>query len=229
MMNSQKKTKSTVDTAYEVILDNIMNFNLKPGEVITEVFLSEKLGISRTPVRDAIRRLENEGLVILQNRTKRIYFLTVKDIEEIFDLKIAIESKIASMAALKGNKEQMDKLSNLIIHIHKLITQKQRNEKDEESFFKEWLDTDIQFHDLLFHMADNQRANQYIQTLNMQWHRIKIGLSAIEGRVEKSAIEHELIGKAIVNRDSFEAEKSMKEHLHNLKLMLLKLMQTFQY
>ena len=78
-------------------------------------------------------------------------------------------------------------------------------------------------------MADNQRASQYIQTLNMQWHRIKIGLSAIEGRVEKSAVEHELIGKAIVNRDGFEAEKLMKEHLHNLKMMLLRLMQTFQY
>lgn len=228
-MNSQTKTKSSVDIAYEVILDSIMNFNMKPGEIVTEVSLSGKLGISRTPVRDAIRRLESEGLIITQNRTKRIYYLSVKDIEEIFDLKIAIESKIASMAALKGNKEQMDKLSNLVIHIRDLITQKQKNEKDEESFFKEWIDTDIQFHDLLFHMADNQRASQYIQTLNMQWHRIKIGLSAIEGRVEKSAVEHELIGKAIVNRDSFEAEKSMKEHLHNLKMMLIKLMQTFQY
>ena len=94
-------------------------------------------------------------------------------------------------------------------------------------FFEKWLNTDRQFHAKIAEMADNQRAEQIINTLNTQWHRIKVGLSAIEGRMEKSAAEHEMIGKAIISRDSDSAEQAVKEHLSNLKNVLLKIMQAF--
>ena len=78
-------------------------------------------------------------------------------------------------------------------------------------------------------MADNTRAEQIINTLNTQWHRIKMGLSAIEGRMEKSATEHEMIGKAIISRDTVAAEEAVKNHLSNLKNVLLKIMQAFSF
>lgn len=215
------------DIAYKKILDAIMDFSLKPGESVTEVDLSEKLGLSRTPIRDAIRRLENEGLIITQNRTKKVYFLTEKDVEEIFDLKIAIESLVAAQAAERGTKGQIDALSNITIEIRQLLEMKSNSKMEDNDFFAEWLMTDERFHNLLFEMAGNQRARQIIQTLNTQWHRIKVGLSAIEGRTEKGAIEHEIIGKAIILRDPETAEKAVRNHLNNLKIMLLKLMKAF--
>ncbi|HKI90645.1 MAG TPA: GntR family transcriptional regulator [Draconibacterium sp.] len=224
------KTKtSNAQSAYSVILKKIMNQELKPGENITEVSLSQKLGISRTPVRDAIQRLEIEGLIVTENRTKKVYYLTPRDIENIFDLKIAIESIMAHLAAQKGSDEQMDHLSNIVLQIRELINDLKSGNEDEETFFEKWINTDQLFHTKIAEMADNSRAEQIINTLNTQWHRIKMGLSAIEGRMEKSAAEHEMIGKAIISRDPVAAEQAVKAHLSNLKNVLLKIMQAFSF
>lgn len=223
------QNKSSSITAYNLILDQILDSKLKPGEIITEVSLSEQFGISRTPVREAIRRLENEGLVITENRIKKIYYLSSLDIENIFDIKISIESLIARLAATNGTKEQMNELSNTVIRIQELIKEKANGVKDEGLFFMEWLETDKKFHYLLFQMSGNQRAEQIINILNVQWHRIKLSLLAIEGRVEKAAEEHELIGRAVLSRNGQEAENAVKLHLNNLKSVLIRLMSAFHY
>lgn len=224
------KTKtSNAQSAYSLILKKIIDLELRPGETITEISLSEKLGISRTPIRDAIQRLEIEGLIVSENRAKRIYYLTPLDIENIFDLKIAIESTLARLAAQKGTKEQLNDLSNIVLKIRQLINDLKSGKEDENTFFNKWIDTDRQFHTKLSEMADNRRAEQIVGTLNTQWHRIKMGLAAIEGRMEKSAAEHEMIGKAIISGDEHAAETAMKQHLTNLKNVLLKIMQAFNF
>jgi len=227
-METIQITNST-EFAYQRILDSIQNYSLKPGEIVTEVELSEKLGLSRTPVREAISKLESDGLIVTQNRTKKINFLTDIDIEEIFDIKMAIESLIARQAAEKGTREQMNVLGNLLIDIRRLTEKKVKMGMPDDVYFEEWLRKDEQFHNLLFEMSDNKRAQQIIQTLNMQWHRIKLGLSAIDGRTEKTTAEHEAIGKAIIQREPEAAEKAVHHHLFNLKIMLRKLMKTFNY
>ncbi|MFI0429323.1 GntR family transcriptional regulator [Mariniflexile sp. HMF6888] len=221
------KTISSSLTAYQIILDKIINNELKPGEVITEVSLSEKLGLSRTPVRDAVQRLEMEGLVVTENRTKKIYYLTPLDIENIFDLKISIESTIARLAAEKGTDKQMNELGDIVLTIHDLLIERKNNPERMDHFFERWIEADKKFHAKLFEISDNQRAEQIITTLNTQWHRIKMGLSAIEGRIEKSAFEHKAIGNAIISRKPEEAEQAVIKHLTNLKDVLLKIMQAF--
>lgn len=225
----KKEIRRSGSIAYALILEQILNFTRKPGEVITEVSLSEQFGISRTPVREAISRLENEGLIITENRTKKIYYLTSADIENIFDLKIAIESSIAGKAAVSGNKEDRDSLSNILILFNELISDKTSGKKDEDTFFKEWLEADKCFHKLLFNMAGNQRAEQFVNILNIQWHRIKMGLLAIEGRVEKAEVEHAIIGNAVISGNRQQGEDAVRDHLTNLKSELIKLMKTFNY
>ena len=221
--------KSSRITAYKLILDQILNSKLKSGEIVTEISLSGQLGISRTPVREALRKLENEGLIITDNRIKKIYYLSARDIENIFDIKISIESLIAGLAATYGTTEQMNELSNTLIHIQELVNERTNGKKDEDSFFAEWFETDKKFHQLLFQMAGNQRAEQIISILNVQWHRIKMSLWAIEGRVEKAAEEHGLIGKAVISRNKKEAEEAVRLHLNNLKSVLIRLMSAFNY
>ena len=91
--DTEKNKKSKAwEKAYDRIKDMILTMKIKPGEIVSENNLSKQLGISRTPVREAIKALEQEGLIIASNRRKRVYVLTVKEIEEIFELKKAIES-----------------------------------------------------------------------------------------------------------------------------------------
>ena len=94
----------------------------------------------------------------------------------------------------------------------------------------EW---DRRFHDLLFKMANNRRAEQFIKNLNYQWHRLRVGLLAMEGRIQKSVNEHTGIAQAILDGKGAEAEALIapieKEHLTNLKKMIITIMSVFHF
>jgi DNA-binding GntR family transcriptional regulator len=222
----EQKT-TTYIMAYNMILEKIIKMEFKPGEVVTEVSIAETLGLSRTPVREALQKLESEGLIITDNRTKRIYYLAPKDIENIFDLKIAIESFAVMAAARKGTHSQMEKLSKLVSKIRQLGIIYKEGISEKENFFSEWFEAERKFHNLIFEMADNARAEQIIIMLNMQWLRIKTGISAMEGRILKAVIEHEEIGNAVISRNEKDAEKAVQIHYDNLKNELMLLMRTF--
>ena len=223
------KEKSSFEEAYSLILEEIMNGSLKPGEVVTEVFLAEKFGLSRTPVREALSRFQCEGLICTSNRTKRIYSLSGHDIEEIFELKKLIEGNVAQRAAENITKSQADELSVIMGEMKKLSKVSPENEQEEKLLLEKWLELDRQFHELIFCACGNLRSQQFIGKLNVQWHRLKIGLIAIEGRINKAIIEHQVIGNAIIDRDHENARITMSNHLENLKKVILRLMDAFNY
>ena len=84
-MESTTKKKSK-EEAYELIKDKILTMSIKPGEAVTEQNLSAQLGIGRTPVREALTRLELDGLIVSQNGRKKVYALTVDEMREILDV-----------------------------------------------------------------------------------------------------------------------------------------------
>ena len=123
----------------------------------------------------------------------------------------------------------MDKLSNLSLNFRQLGIDYHKRLKPEEEFFGEWYENDRNFHNLIFEMADNTRARQIIDMLNMQWHRIRLGLNAMEGRIEKAAVEHAQIGTAIISRNEPEAKSAIQNHYSNLKKELMQMMRAFGY
>ncbi len=219
------KTKNSVAVAYDLILQGILNKDLKPGEVVTEVSLAERFNLGRTPVREALGRLEMEGLIQTENRTKRVCFLTTNDIEEIFELKIAIEGHLAARAAELINDTEIDTLSNIVLNMKALLA---AQDLSRQEFLNNWLKYDNEFHDLIFKITGNKRAEGIRKRLNLQWHRLKVGLSVIEGRIETAVEEHTKIAEAIIHRDRSTAMKKMQDHLDNLKQVLISLMKTFQ-
>jgi len=223
------KKKNSFEEAYSLILDEIINSRLKPGEVITETDLAERLGLSRTPVREALYRFQCEGLINTTNRTKRIFSLTKDDVGEIFELKELIEGQIASKAAENISPGQAEQLWLIVGSMKELTGKSPSDAKQEKERLDRWLSLDRKFHDLLFSAAGNSRARQYIDKLNLQWHRLKVGITAMEGRIDKAITEHEAVGKAVINHNSSEAEKLMTEHLENLKKVLIRLMEAFGY
>ncbi len=220
------KTKNSVETAYDFTLDSIVQRKFIPGEVITENLLSKRFGIGRTPIREAVKKLEIEGLIVTEKGTKRIYYLSDKDLEEIFNLKIVIEGAIAGWAAENKELELHRKLSDIIALMQNLGKDSLIIENPEEAL-KTWLNLDYQFHDVLFDMAGNKRVIQIIKTLNIQWRILKVGFTAIEGRINKAIDEHISIGNAILNNDANVAKEEMVKHLTKLKDTILKLWRTF--
>jgi len=222
--NGQAKQK-----AYETIKTLIMSAELRPGQAVTETALSGSLGFSRTPIREAIHELEREGLIVTRNRRKRVYMLTVNEIEDIFDLKIEIESAVAAWAAERGSETQFRQLKKTSEQMNHLAGLRPGTERKEEAWLNKWLAADRELHALLFEMAANKRARQIIENFNSQWHQMKLGTLALEGRVEKSAVEHERIVREVCARKPAGAQKQMRSHLQNLRRELVKIMRLAHY
>lgn len=220
--------KNAVEAAYDILIEKILDSTLKAGEVVTEFSLSDKFGIGRTPIREALKKLEVEGLIQTRNRTKVIQQLSDKDIEEIFDIKILIESDMARVAALKGNRQQKESLRIIMDGMNKYKSNYLRNVAyNNEKYLQEWLEFDKAFHEILFEIIDNDRKVRIIRNLNLQWHRFKLGLMAIEDRIERAVDEHYLIGMHIINGEPDKAEKAMSDHLMDLKRVLVTLKKAF--
>lgn len=219
----------TWSLAYESIKGDILSMRLKPGEATSEVSLSERLGISRTPVREALKMLEKEGLIISEGRRKRVYILTLHEIREIFDLKIALEGHIALLASSRISAEYEHPLKKIMDEMAAFSLRELPAWQTDHAIIREWLEIDDRFHALLFRMAGVRRAQEIVGDLNSQWHRLETGLLAMEGRLRRNLEEHRSIGEAILAGEGKQARDRMQEHLENLKMTIITIMETFRF
>jgi DNA-binding GntR family transcriptional regulator len=224
-----RRSKRSWERAYDEIKDLILIMGIRPGQILSENSLARQLGISRTPVREALKALEREGLVVADGRRKRAYVLTIEDVAEIFDLKTALEGKIARWAAERASAAQRDALGRIARRMESLAAHAPPESKGRDAWHEKWLKLDEEFHDQLFLMAGNRRAEQVIRTQNSLWHRLHLGMIAIEGRIGRSTGEHERIAAAIVAGRGAIAERLMEEHLGRLRDILTSIMAAFHY
>ncbi len=202
--------------AYEFVRQQILNLGFKPGEFITDTQISAKLGISRTPVREAFHRLEKEGLLVNEvNRGWRIYYLSLSDIHEIFDIKEAVEGMVARRAAECQDEALREDLKRALGE----MTEAAQREDAEA-----WLQADMQLHNVLFRMADNERARRVVENLNDQWHRVRVGFTALHGRLGRSIQEHQGFVECVLAGDGEQAEHLMRTHLNRVRDELVHLL-----
>lgn len=228
--HSENSAAPAWEQAYNKIKEQILHMEIKPGEMISELNLAKELGISRTPVREAISRLEQEGLIETENRRKRAYVLRIHEIDEIFDLKKGIEGEIARVATERAEEQQKDQLCELLQAMREFgESHSFENLTQEHRLIKDWLELDEQFHALLFEMASNRRAEQIVRSLNSQWHRLELGLLAMEGRLQRNIEEHLEMGAAIIGGKSEEARVLMVNHLERLHGTIANIMRMFHF
>lgn len=200
---------------YDYVRGQIINLGFKPGEFINDAQIAEKLSISRTPVREAFQRLEKEGLLVNEARKGwRVYMLDLEDIDEIFDLKIAIEGMLVRKAAACTDKSLRKDLAAALTDMKAAV---------EDDNPDAWLQADIHLHNIIFLMANNERAEQVIRTLNDQWHRIRLGYVALQGRTDKSIAEHAEFVNSVLAGDAQKAETQMRNHLSRVRDDLVQL------
>lgn len=204
-----KKNSSTLqEQAYKYVKSKITSFKFKPGEYITDIKIANYLNSSRTPVREAFRKLEREGLLIYKPRHGwKIYILSLKDINEIFEIKITLEGLLSRKAAKCKNKILRRKLKESL---------QRMQEASVNNLIGTWVKIDVDLHNNIFKMAGNQRATNFIENINDQWNRLRIGFSTRIQRTEQSISEHKNIVEAILSNDADKAEQETKEHLRHV-------------
>lgn len=205
------------EQAYNYVRGQIINLGFKPGEFITDTQIAEKLSVSRTPVREAFQRLEKEGLLVNEARKGwRVYMLDLQDIHEIFELKIVIEGMLVRKAAHCRDEALRQDLADALAMMKAATT---ANAADD------WLKADIHLHNVLFLMANNERAERVIETLNDQWHRLRLGYVALQGRTKTSIEEHEAFVASVLAGDADRAEAQMRQHLARVRDDLIQLVE----
>jgi DNA-binding GntR family transcriptional regulator len=212
-----KELSTFQQQTYDYVRGQIINLGFKPGEYITDAQIAEKLEISRTPVREAFQRLEKEGLLINEARKGwRVYMLDLEDVHEIFELKIAVEGMLIRKAAECTDEGLRKDLRDA------LLDMKNATEADDPDL---WLQADIHLHNILFLMSNNERAERIIENLNDQWHRLRLGYVALQGRTKTSIGEHEGFVNSVLAGSADKAEQQMREHLARVRDDLIQLVE----
>ncbi|MBE6074002.1 MAG: GntR family transcriptional regulator [Selenomonas ruminantium] len=201
----------------ESLREAIRNGILKPGERIMEIQLAEELGVSRTPVREAIRKLELEGYVVMMpRRGTYVASMSIRDINEIFEIRTALESLSNGLAADHITDEELEHLQRLLVIIGGYI---------KEGNMEKIVETDIEFHDTMYHAARNTRLVGIISNLRDQLTRFRTLSMSYPGRLEATLEEHRLIVEAIAQGDRKAASKAAERHMENSEKTLLKAME----
>jgi len=212
-----KEPSTYQQQTYDYVRGQIINLGFKPGEYLTDAQIAEKLEISRTPVREAFQRLEKEGLLVNEARKGwRVYMLDLEDIHEIFELKIAIEGMLIHKAAICSDEGLRKDLAEALNEM------KNATDTNDPEI---WLQADIHLHNILFLMANNERAEKIIENLNDQWHRLRLGYVALQGRTKTSIGEHEGFVASVLAGDAEKAETQMREHLARVRDDLIHLVE----
>lgn len=196
------------EIVFESIREAIIDGKLKPGERVMEVQLAEKLGVSRTPVREAIRKLELEGLLVMVPR-KGAYVadVSLKDIVNVLEVRASLEGLAASLAAIRITEEELELLREKSSEFRNCV---------ENNDVKGMIEKDSEFHDIILNAAKNNKLMGIIEGLREQVQRFRVTYFTEYNMTEYLAQEHQRILEAIENRDSDKAGNHAKEHIENI-------------
>jgi len=197
----------------EAIREAIINGSLAPRERLMEIQLAEELGVSRTPVREALRKLELEGFIVMVPR-KGAYVadLSFKDIADVFEIRAALESLAAGLAAERITDEEIEEMERSLVEKGDAI-----NHNDHEKL----VEVDTRFHETMYKSSRNDRLVTIINNLREQIQRFRSTSLSFPGRMQKSLEEHRSILEAIESRDIQLAKQLAQEHIENAENVLI--------
>lgn len=218
-----KNEKTTlVHSAYSKIKSKITQNKITPGENILEHEIAKSLGMSRTPVREALLRLEVEGLIeIIPRHGIRVLPISQEDMREIYEIFISLEPIVAQNLAKKGDlkKKDLDEL------------EKSTNDM-EEALFKDdlaaWADADLKFHQKLVELHGNKRLINILNIFRDQTHRVRILTRHLRKHPMESVENHREIIKHIREGNPDKAYEAVKKHRGRTAEELLKILKMMQ-
>jgi DNA-binding GntR family transcriptional regulator len=199
---------SLKDRAYEAIKDAILCLKLEPGMPLVEKELARHLGISRTPVRDALQELEREGFVTRMSfKGTFVTEVTMRDTSEVFQLRAVLEGLAARIAAPQFTPSELEELDRHLTAAEAALAQ------GDLALCSEY---GQRLHEAIINKAENQRLSDIIHNLDDHVRRLRVLSDRISGRLNTSVKEHRAVLDALIQQDPAAAEQAMRTHLFSV-------------
>lgn len=199
--------------AYHIIRLAIRDLILPPGKTILEREMAEVLQMSRTPVREALVRLETEGMVrIIPRRGFFVEPIEKEDLKQIYDIVETLDGLAVSLATARVGEAEIEQLESLI---------ERQEEALEQENLKKWAILDDQFHHLIIQFADNKRLNAVIDMHSDQLHRARLFTINQRPVLTKSIIEHKAIISCMKTKEGAAARLVMQSHRNRARKEIL--------
>lgn len=206
---------SLADQIFERLENDILSGVYPKGTVLTELSLCEELGVSRTPVREVLKRLAQEHIVEDCGRGMLVLSITPKDAEIIYEIREKIEGMAASACARNISDEDIAALKE-IVDLQDFYAQRNDSEKVKS--------LDSQFHQSIYRMSGSAVYYDTLMPLHSKTQKFRKAAVESTGKATQSAHEHRTVLDAIVARDPEAAGKAMSDHVHSAKLRLIEIL-----
>lgn len=201
------------DVVFHTLRRAIMQGDLKPGERLMEIKLANRLGVSRTPIREAIRMLELEGLVTMVPRKgAQVAEITEKDLKDVLEVRRTLEIMAGEIACERITPELLEQLKNTG---HEFMVRKDTND------FTSLAEVDVKFHDIIYAATGNQRLISILNNLREQMYRYRLEYLKDTGSHERLNSEHYEIYEGIRNGDKETVKAAIGRHIDNQRDAIL--------
>ena len=208
------------DVVYNTLREAILKGELKPGERLMELQLASKLGVSRTPIREAIRMLQLEGrAVTIPRKGAEVAKMTVKDMEDVLEVREALDELAAKIACNKITEEQLQTLSKV---------KDAFEESTKTTDIKQIAMYDEKFHDVIYESTGNVRLVNLLNNLREQIYRYRVEYLKNVEVYPRLIEEHETILKALQDRNQELVVEAMRDHVENQATAVTQIIRTQQ-
>ena len=195
------------DVVFNTLRQAILTGELKPGERLMEIHLANRLGVSRTPIREAIRKLELEGLVtMIPRRGAEVAQITEKSMKDVLEVRRTLDALSAELACERISPEEEEALKQACRNFEDAV-----KTKDTKAIAK----ADVALHDIIAAATGNQRLIQLINNLAEQMYRYRFEYIKDATQHERIIQEHRIIYESIVKKDKEAAAEMAKTHIDN--------------
>ena len=207
------RTISIADQIFEQLQDEILSGKYKKGEILSEAKLSEELGVSRTPIREAVRRLEQERILDETGRGIVVVGISAEDMLDMYDIRIQLEGQAAARAAKNVTDEQLNEMQE-VIDLQKFYTDKPGDVSNKSNNI---LDMDSSFHELLYRASGSVVFHDTLSNIHKKILKFRKASVSDKSRAEQSYEEHLAILDALRLHEPELARSRTVQHIINAR------------
>ena len=202
------------DVVFNTLRQAILIGELKPGERLMEIHLADRLGVSRTPIREAIHKLEREGLVtIIPRRGAEVSQITEKSMNDVLEVRRALDALCVELACDRITEEGLKNLKDACDSFEQIV---------KTGDIKKIAQADVALHDIIVQATGNQRLIQLVNNLSEQMYRYRFEYIKDSSQHKTLMEEHRIIYQSILQKDKKTAAEAARTHIDNQEKAIIR-------